>query len=188
MRGLVWGLPHGSSGFNLPPRRPSVRKGAASGASAPAPSSQVSIAASAVSDVGWALVMAWCFAGGSSVCLINTLPAQPRKYLQAPCAGPAEPPGGQVGPHLRLHVGSRRRPGAAAHQHRRRRQGGELRGGGWVVAPSLVHIHAAAARPAGLNSGSACSLQGLSYDVARGARMGTFGLFFYGPYQHWWYR
>ena len=25
------------------------------------------------------------------------------------------------------------------------------------------------------------------YDVARGARMGTFGLFFYGPYQHWWY-
>jgi protein Mpv17 len=27
-----------------------------------------------------------------------------------------------------------------------------------------------------------------SYDVARAARMGSFGLFFYGPYQHFWYR
>lgn len=26
-----------------------------------------------------------------------------------------------------------------------------------------------------------------SYDVARAARMGTFGLLFYGPYQNWWY-
>jgi protein Mpv17 len=25
------------------------------------------------------------------------------------------------------------------------------------------------------------------YDVARAARMGTFGLLFYGPYQYWWY-
>lgn len=27
-----------------------------------------------------------------------------------------------------------------------------------------------------------------SYDAARAMRMGTFGLFFYGPYQHYWYR
>jgi protein Mpv17 len=27
-----------------------------------------------------------------------------------------------------------------------------------------------------------------SYDAARAARMGSFGLFFYGPYQHYWYR
>ena len=27
-----------------------------------------------------------------------------------------------------------------------------------------------------------------SYDPARAARMGTFGLLFYGPYQHYWYR
>lgn len=25
------------------------------------------------------------------------------------------------------------------------------------------------------------------YDIARAARMGSFGLFFYGPYQHYWY-
>lgn len=27
-----------------------------------------------------------------------------------------------------------------------------------------------------------------TYDAARAARMGSFGLFFYGPYQHYWYR
>lgn len=27
-----------------------------------------------------------------------------------------------------------------------------------------------------------------SYDATRAARMGSFGLFFYGPYQHYWYR
>lgn len=30
--------------------------------------------------------------------------------------------------------------------------------------------------------------QDASYDAVRAARMGTFGLFFYGPYQHFWYR
>lgn len=28
----------------------------------------------------------------------------------------------------------------------------------------------------------------MGYDVARAARMGSFGLAFYGPYQHFWYR
>jgi len=28
---------------------------------------------------------------------------------------------------------------------------------------------------------------GTVYDVSRAARMGSFGLFFYGPYQHYWY-
>ena len=35
-----------------------------------------------------------------------------------------------------------------------------------------------------LDSGTSTSV----YDPARAARMGTFGLFFYGPYQHYWYR
>lgn len=32
------------------------------------------------------------------------------------------------------------------------------------------------------------SYSGQSYDAARALRMGSFGLLFYGPYQHYWYR
>lgn len=31
-------------------------------------------------------------------------------------------------------------------------------------------------------------LQTDTYDFGRGARMGSFGLVFYGPYQHYWYK
>ena len=38
------------------------------------------------------------------------------------------------------------------------------------------------------NQQAPSSTSSSSYDPIRAARMGTFGLFFYGPYQHYWYR
>lgn len=123
-------------------------------------------------------------------------------------AGPAGQPLAQGGPHVGVAVAGRRRAGPAAHAARAA-QGRALpscaTAGVAVVGQGTRQLRAAhAARHACLHATAlrspaplgpacrpppACLLQEAraGYDVARAARMGTFGLLFYGPYQHWWY-
>lgn len=66
----------------------------------------------------------------------------------------------------------------------------------WAAnAPTKRRLHALGLLYDGLRSRAQlgpypalCTPQVNNYDLPRAARMGSFGFFFYGPYQHYWYR
>lgn len=102
---------------------------------------------------------------------------------------------------FRLPIGGGGFFGKPPQQRRARQQRARSASEAAASSPSGQQSHLEGVFKSGLTSGS-LALAGdvfaqlltsrgkddASYDMIRGARMFTFGLFFYGPYQYWWYR